>query len=302
MKLDLNDYYYFVHVVEKQGYTAAAAALQMPKSRLSRHVAQLEARLGVRLLQRTSRHVAVTQEGLHFYGYARKLVDAMELAESAMKNTQGELSGKAVISCSTGVAQYALGELLIEFAERHPQVKIEQRVANSMANLIAEGVDLAIRGHNTDLPNSSLIQRSIARVDWPLFASPALLEKVTSLKDATDLAHLNFLRVGRFNQTNTINLIDNKGQNTSQTVIAKLCSEDMSTLKRAAIAGLGVTSLPNYVCKSELKSGELVRVLPEYLTQAANLSLVMPSRLGVPVHIKALADFIRDKLPSVMNG
>lgn len=301
MKLDLNDYYYFVHVVEKQGYTAAAAALQMPKSRLSRHVSQLEARLGVRLLQRTSRHVAVTQEGQQFYEYARKLVDAMELAESAMKNAQGELSGKAVISCSTGVAQYALGELLTEFDEQHPQVQIEQRVSNSMTNLIAEGVDLAIRGHSTDLPDSSLIQRSIARVDWPLFASPALLEKMTPLRDATDLAHLNFLKVGRFNQANTIRLIDDKGQNTSQTVIAKLCSEDMSTLKRAAVAGLGVTSLPNYVCKSELKSGELVRVLPEYLTQSANLSLVMPSRLGVPAHIKALADFIRDKLPSVMN-
>ena len=167
----------------------------------------------------------------------------MELAESAMKNAQGELSGKAVISCSTGVAQYALGELLTEFAEQHPQVQIEQRVSNSMTNLIAEGVDLAIRGHSTDLPDSSLIQRSIARVDWPLFTSPALLEKMTPLKGASDLAHLNFLKVGRFNQASTINLIDGNGQNTSQTVIAKLCSEDMSTLKRAAVAGLGVCLL-----------------------------------------------------------
>lgn len=301
MKLDLNDYYYFVHVVEKQGYTAAANALQMPKSRLSRHVAQLESRLGVRLLQRTSRNVTVTQQGLVFYEHARKLVDAMELAESTMQNAEGELAGKVVISCSTGVAQYALSDLFVEFAKLHPRIQIEQRVTNTLVNLIADGIDLAIRGHSADLPDSSLIQRPITRVDWPLFASPTFIKNLGSINHPNDLHTCPFLKVGRFNQQNTIKLQDQDGKHIEQTVIPLLCSEDMATLKQSAIAGLGITSLPSYVCRPEVDRGELVQILPQWLTQAASLSLIMPSRLGVPAHIKVFAEFLREKLPQVMG-
>lgn len=301
MKLDLNDYYYFVHVVEKKGYTAAANALQMPKSRLSRHVSQLEERLGVRLLQRTSRNVTITQQGQNFYQHARKLVDAMELAESAMENSDGELSGKIVISCSTGVAQYALSDLFIDFVKQYPRIQIEQRVTNSIVNLIADGVDLAIRGHSSDLPDSSLIQRSITNVDWPLYAAPTYLQQHASINEPSDLKHHAFLKLGRFNQQNTINLLHNNGEGLMQSVLPLLCSEDMATLKRAAVAGVGVTSLPNYVCRSDMQQGQLVRVLPNWLTQRANLSLVTPSRLGVPAHVKAFAEFIREEMPKKIN-
>ena len=301
MKLDLNDYFYFVHVVEKQGYTAAASALQMPKSRLSRHVAQLEERLGVRLLQRTSRNVTITEQGKDFYQHARKLVDAMEMAESAMQNNQGELSGKIVISCSNGVAQYGLCELFIEFAKRHPRVHIEQRVTNSIINLVADGVDIAIRGHSGDLPDSSLIQRGISQVDWPLFAAPSLIETLGEITLPTDLSQCSFLKIGRFNQQNTISLIHHSGQQVTQTVIPALCSEDMTTLKRSAVAAMGITSLPSYVCRKEVLQGQLIRILPDWLTQSAKLSLVMPSRLGVPAHVSAFADFLRSELPKIVK-
>ena len=302
MKFDLNDYYYFVHVVEKQGYTAAANALQMPKSRLSRHVAQLEERLGVRLLQRTSRNITITQQGQHFYQHARKLVDAMELAESAMQNAEGNLCGKVVISCSVGLAQYALSELVIEFVKLHPMIQIEQRVANMMVNLIAEGIDIAIRGHSTNLPDSTLIQRVIARVNWPLYASPNYVSGTESISQPDALSHCKFLKLGNFNQQNTISLLQENGHEIVQTVLPVLCSDDMATLKRAAIAGIGITSLPSYVCHHEEQQGALVRVLPEWYTQTANLSLVMPSRSGVPAHIKAFSDFLRERLPPMVEA
>ncbi|MEH6669502.1 LysR family transcriptional regulator [Halopseudomonas sp.] len=298
MKVDLNDYFYFVHVIEKQGFSAAAAALGMPKSRLSRHVAQLEDRLGIRLLQRTSRHVAATEEGKSFYHHARKLVDAMELAEAAMDNRSGSLSGKVVISCSTGVAQFLLLDILTEFVRQHPDVLIEERVSNSMIDLVAEGVDIAIRGHSGDLPDSSLIRRSLARVDWPFYCSPDYQKQVEPLETPYDLARCRFLKVGRSRAKDAIPLQHADGLRTHQTIPIALCSEDMSTIRQAAIDGLGVTALPEYVCRSALQTGQLVRILPDWISQSANLSLLMPSRLGVPAHTKALAEFIREKLPS----
>lgn len=297
MKFDLNDYFYFVHVIEKNGFTAAAKALNMPKSRLSRHVAQLEERLGVRLLQRTSRHVAATEEGTSFYHHARKLVDAMEMAEAAINNRSGGLSGKVVISCSTGVAQFLLLDILTEFAREHPNVLIEQRVSNSMVDLIAEGVDIAIRGHSGDLPDSSLIQRSVVRVDWPLYCSPNYLNDIERLDTPYDLAKCRFLKVGRASAKDAIPLQHRDGLRTHQTTHIALCSEDMSTIRQAAINGLGITALPDYVCTTALQTGQLIRVLPEWISQSASLSLLMPSRLGVPPHTKALAEFIREKLP-----
>ncbi|MDX1669374.1 MAG: LysR substrate-binding domain-containing protein [Limnobacter sp.] len=299
MKVDLNDYFYFVHVIEKKGFSAAASILNMPKSRLSRHVAQLEERLGVRLLQRTSRHVVATREGVQFYRYARQLVDAMELAEAAMDNRSGRLSGKVVISCSIGVAQFVLLDLLMEFAKQHPDVLIEQRVSNTITDLIAEGVDIAIRGHSSDLPDSSLIQRSIAKVDWLFYCSPGYLTQLAKLETPYDLAQCKFLTVGRARANDTIPLRHKDGQRINQETRIALCSEDMSTIRHAAINGLGITALPEYVCSTAVQTGQLVRVLPEWISQSATLSLLMPSRLGVPEHTKALAEFIRKNLPLV---
>ncbi|HBA35271.1 MAG TPA: LysR family transcriptional regulator, partial [Gammaproteobacteria bacterium] len=113
--IDLNDYFYFVHVVEKRGFSPAARALNMPKSRLSRHVSQLEERLDTRLIQRTSRQFKVTETGRVFYQHARALIDEMEAAEAAIQSRKASLSGRVTMSCSVGVAQFAIKELVCEF-------------------------------------------------------------------------------------------------------------------------------------------------------------------------------------------
>ncbi|BCL69039.1 LysR family transcriptional regulator [Vibrio nigripulchritudo] len=300
MKIDLNDYFYFVHVVEKRGYTSAAQSLNMPKSRLSRHVVQLEERLGVRLLQRTSRNVVVTDEGKRFYKYARKLVDSMELAEAAMESHKGLLSGKVVLSCSTGVAQFALLDIITEFAKLYPNVLIEQRVSNTNVDLIAEGIDLAIRGHSDELPDSSLIQRVITKVKWSFYCAPSYLEEIGTVENPSDLAHCRVLKIGRVSGENAIHLLHNNGLRVHQHTNIVMCSEDMSTLRQATIEGLGIIALPDYVCRKPLQIGQLIQILPDWISQSATLSLLMPSRLGVPAHIKALADFIREKLPKAV--
>ena len=173
--IDLNDYFYLVHVVEKQGFTQAAKALNMPKSRLSRHIAKLEDRLDTKLIQRTSRQFNVTETGQIFYRHARVLLDEMEAAEEAIQSRKTSLSGRVTLSCSVGVAQFAIKDLLLQFLLDHPKVDLVQQVTNQNIDLVSSGIDIAIRGHTEPLPDSSLVQRHLASVSWHLFASPNYL-------------------------------------------------------------------------------------------------------------------------------
>jgi DNA-binding transcriptional LysR family regulator len=297
MRVDLNDYFYFVYVVEKKGYSSAARFLNMPKSRLSRHISKLEERLGLRLLQRTPRNLSVTQEGWKFYKYARELVDVMVLAEASVSENTDSLRGQVTFSCSTGIAQFGLIDILLKFSELYPNVTIEQRVSNNPDDLILEGLDFSIRGHSSDLPDSALISKPVTSIEWPFVCSPRYLNDSGVIKTPDDLCNSKFLKLGRFNADHKIALIHADDSIVHQKTNIALCTEDMMTLKRAVIKGLGVASLPEYVCHNALKRGDLVRVLPEWVSQRANISLLMPSRLGIPKHTSVFIDYILDNLP-----
>ncbi len=299
--IDLNDYFYFAQVVEKQGFTAAADALGLPKSRLSRHVRQLEERLEVRLIQRTSRHFAVTDFGQTFYYHARKLLDEMENAESEIRRKKNSLVGQVSISCSIGIAQFALNDLITQFLSDNPGVNIAQQVANQHTNLIEQGIDLAIRAHSGNLPDSSLIQRSLARVTWHLYAAPAYLESLGTPEAPEDLADLHSLDLGWRAKPEKWQLTHNHGATAEINHQPRLWSEDMGTLKHAACRGLGVVALPDYTVASELASGQLQCVLPEWVADDATVSLVTPSRVGSNPTVQALVSFLISEFPKAVS-
>jgi len=290
--IDLNDYYYFVQIIEKQGITAAAESLNMPKSRLSRHLKLLEERLQLRLVQRSSRQFHVTDAGLKFYQHARSLIDEMELAEAAMSTKDNELSGRVSFSCSVGVAQYALQELLIQFLNENPKVVLSQQVTNQTVDIISEGLDLAVRGHIDPLPDSSLVQRHLATVPWHLFAGTTYLKKTGEPTSPYDLYDRETLKLGWHSTQGVWNLENDKGLKTSISHTPSLCCDDMATLKYAATQGLGIVALPAYTCREELRGGQLERVLPGWHLGIAELTLLMPSRKGVTPAVKALRDFL----------
>ncbi|BBN80328.1 LysR family transcriptional regulator [Pseudoalteromonas sp. A25] len=290
--IDLNDYYYFVHVVEKQGFTPAAAALNMPKSRLSRHVSKLEERLDIKLIQRTSRQFNVTETGQIFYQHARALLNEMEAAEAAIESRKTSLSGRVTISCSLGVAQFAVKDLLIKFLQEHPKVELVQQVTNQNIDLISSGVDLAIRGHIESLPDSTIIQRSLATVSWHLFASPDYLTKTGTPQSTYDLFKRQSLKVGWQPSDGHWTLENKEGLKTTVPYNPQLCSDDMGTLKQAAIKGLGIVSLPSYVCRNEINDGTLLRVLPDWISGRAQLSLLTPSRKAQSPSAKAVGEFL----------
>ena len=291
-KPDLNDYFYFVHVVEKGGFTAAAEALGLPKSRLSRHLRQLEERLAARLIQRTTRQFRVTELGEAFYTHARAAIDEIEKAENAVERKKNLLSGKVTISCSVGVAQFALKRLLVRFVEEHPLVTVAERVTNETIDMVAAGVDLAIRGHLEALPASTLVQRPLAQVEWQLFASCSYGDRHPPLRVPSDIAQHETLALGWQSSQPSWKLESVAGETHTVELTPRLKSDDMSTLKHAAARSVGIVALPAYTCRDEVARGELQRVLPDWHAGAAQLSLVAPSRQGRPQAVVALQNFL----------
>ena len=145
--MDFNDAFYFVQVVEKGGFSAAARYLNIPKSRLSRRVRQLEDDLGVRLLQRTSRFVTTTEVGKEYYRHAQEALGWFDVAEAAIRRKTNAVSGTVTVSCSVGMAQFGLDQILPRFLLDNPGVTVVQRASNQMEDLIKGGIDVAIRGH-----------------------------------------------------------------------------------------------------------------------------------------------------------
>ena len=298
--MDLNDYLYFVHVVEKRGFAAAGRAINIPKSRLSRHIQQLEDRLGARLIQRSSRQFIVTDVGEAFYRHARAALDEVEAAEAAVRNRAETLSGTVRLSCSVGVAQFAVGQVVSDFLTENPEVKIVEQVTNQPVNLLEAGIDIAIRGHTGTLPDSSLIQARLAGVEWHLFASPSYLERSGSPTRPEELSGHDALKLGWRPEMGHWSLRGPAGAVTSIPFEPRLCSDDMVTLKQIASQGGGVVALPAYVCRKEVEHGKLVQVLPDWTAGEAQLSLLTPSRHGQPPAVEAFTRYLRDQVPAIV--
>lgn len=300
--MDLNDAFYFVQVVEKGGFSAASRALGIPKSKLSRRVKQLEDDLGVRLLQRTSRVVTPTEIGAEYFQLAQEALDRFQIAETAIRRKTNNIEGTVSISCSVGMAQFALDQILPRFLQENPRVTVVQQASNRIEDLIKGGIDVAIRGHMETLPDSSLIQVRLAHVEWHLFCSGDYRDSLGWTDDPATLAHHPALVLGRSRDTHHWLLTDRDGRSASVPCQVRLASDDMTTLKRAAALSLGIVALPSYVCRSEVDAGSLVRVLPGWTAGRPQISLMMPSRQGLLPALEVFLDFLKQQLPAVLAG
>ena len=300
--MDFNDAFYFVQVVEKGGFSAAARSLNIPKSRLSRRVRQLEDALGVRLLQRTSRIVTTTEIGKEYYRHAREALARFEIGEAAIRRQTNTVEGTVTVSCSVGMAQFGLDQILPRFLQDNPGVTVVQRASNEMEDLIKGGIDVAIRGHMDTLPDSSLIQMRLARVEWYLFCSPEFHDTLDQGDDPIALSNHPALVLGRPGSTHQWLLTGRDGQTATVPCQVRFASDDMSTLKNAAALSLGIVALPAYVCRSEVEAGSLVRVMPGWTAGHPQISLLMPSRRGLLPAFEVFLDRLKQDLPKVLAG
>ena len=188
---DLNDLLYFAEVVDRGGFTAAGRALGVPKSRLSRRIALLEARLGARLLHRTTRKLSLTTLGEQFHRHCVAMREDAEAAEEAVAQAQTEPRGTIRVACPVTLAQSTIGPILPRFLARHPQVKVDLKISNRAVDLVEEGFDVALRVRTTLDDSGSLVVKNLGTTRTLLVASPAQLARQGTPATTADLARLD---------------------------------------------------------------------------------------------------------------
>lgn len=289
--VDLNDYRYFAAVVDAGGFSAAERVLGVPKSRLSRRVAALEHRLGVRLLQRSTRRISLTDAGSQVAEHARAMMREAEAADCVATARRAEPSGVLRISLPPQLLDNELlAQVLNGFLATNPRVVLELVVTPRRVDPVAEGIDLAIRVRSRDDEDPQWAIRRLRDARSILVASPAFVESHGGLSTLESLREVPAL--GAVNPDRRVHwtLEASDGRRVEAAAPARLVCEDFRLRMRAAIAGLGVTMLPDDYAEAAIADGRLVRVLPEWDMPSGSLQAVYPTQRGLPVAVRALLD------------
>jgi DNA-binding transcriptional LysR family regulator len=291
---NLNDLHLFVQAVDAGSFSAAARNLKIPKSTVSKRVAELEARLGVRLIQRTSRSFSLTELGRDFFRHAQASIIEAEMAESVVLTRLGEPIGTVRLTAAVPTAQFALTELLPELAQRHPKLQLAIHVSDRFIDIVQEGFDIALRSHRAPLPDSALVQRRLASHPFLILASPGYVRAHGEPRRPEELAEHPTVMTS-LTETEW-RLYSAGGEEILVTPKSVMAADEPSVLMEAAAAGLGVTCLPTSVCRKALASGRLVRILPDWTAGRIDTTLLMPHRRGQLPAVRAVVDFLAEKL------
>jgi DNA-binding transcriptional LysR family regulator len=293
MRTDLNDLAYFAEVVRHGGFAAAGRALREPKSKLSRRIAGLEERLGLRLIERSSRRFRVTDVGQAFYERCRAMLAEADQAEALVMQAQAEPHGRIRFSCPTGMLA-PVSDLITSFLSRYPKVRLQLIATDRGVDLIEERIDLALRVRTELTTDAELTVRSLGRSVRVLVASPQLASRIASVAQLTTLPTLST------NDEHDVvewNLATDDGLAQTVRVEPRLGCADMDHVLSAALAGQGVALLPDRVCRSALHAGRLVRVLPAWHGQIGIIHLVFTTRRGLTPAVRALIDHLAQSFP-----
>jgi len=286
---DLNDLYYFAQVVEHGGFAPAARTIHQPKSKLSRRILLLEDRLGVRLLNRSSRRFSVTEVGQEYYRHCLAMLVEAEAAEQAIAELRAEPRGVIRMACPVGLLQFQFSGLVAHFVKEHPAVDIHLKSFNRPVDLIAEGYDLAIRARFPPLDDTGLVMRKLDDSRQCLVASPELITRPVIYP--ADLNGLPSLDLGPARNDYQWHLESSDGQRAAVRHCPRIVTDDMATLRAGALEGLGVVQLPTLLIWPDVMAGRLVHLLPDWRPPAAIVHAVFPSRRGLLPSVRALLDF-----------
>lgn len=292
---DLNDLYYFAKVVEHGGFAPAGRALGVAKSRLSRRVALLEERLNVRLIQRSTRSFVVTEVGQRYYEHCRAMLIQAESAQEAIDELQAEPRGLIKVTCPVGLLNFHVGQMLADFMVQYPQVQIHLEATNRRVDLIAEGLDLALRVRPLPLEDSDLVLKTLSDRGQCLVAHPELVSRFGMPDRPEDLKHWPSLFRGSPEEQANWCLTNQQGEEVRVAFKPRYLTTDMLALKAAALTGVGVVQLPVLMLSEELARGRLISVLPGWRPRREVIHIVYPSRRGMLPSIRALIDFIADR-------
>ncbi|CAA2143091.1 LysR substrate-binding domain-containing protein [Hyphomicrobium sp. ghe19] len=306
---DLNDLYYFVQVVDHGGYAAAGRALGMPKSKLSRHIIELEERVGVRLLQRSTRKLTVTEIGQEYYRHCVAMLVEAGAAQDAIERSRSGPQGLIRVSAPPALVCFEVGAMIARYMAANPRVTVELESTSRHIDLIGEGVDVALRVRFPPLEPTDLVMRTLGESTQRIVASPDLLDGRTPPLVPADLVALPSLDFFPALGKHIWELYGPDGASVRVTHKPRLVTDDMAQLLYAALAGVGVVKLPNMVVDEHIASGKLVDVVPDWKPQIGIVHAVFPTRRGLLPSVRGFIDFLaaeysltKDSAPPTRRG
>lgn len=272
--MDFNEAAVFVKVVQAGSFSAAARQLDLPTSTISTRVARLEKRLGVTLLQRTTRKLSLTEAGRLYFEHAATGLGYLLEAEAALDEARQQPQGTLKVTAPADLGDALLGNLVMHMHSRYPALSIEVLLTERYVDLVAEGLDAAIR--IGELRDSTLIAKSLGNIQWVLFASPAYLQQAPAIEQPADLsAHacVQFTPMGRHqwelqHETTLIRV----------PLAGHTLVNSIGVVQAMAESGQGVALLPTFICQPSVQLGRLQRVLPAWRGQAQAVNLVYPKQ------------------------
>ncbi len=291
---DLNDFAWFVQVVDHGGFAAAGRALDQPKSKLSRRIAQLEERLGVRLIQRTTRQFAVTEVEQTFYQHCKAMLIEAEAAQQAVETLRAEPRGSVRITCPVTLLHVHIGPMLARFMARYPGVTLHLEATNRRVDVVGEGIDVAIRVRPRPIEDSDLVMRVLADRGHRLVASPDSFPG-SDVAGAVRAGAWPGLSLGANKHQHKWQLTGPGGARAEVYFTPRMVTTDMLALREAAMAGVGVVQLPLLMVRDQLASGELEVVLDEWQPRREVIHAVFASRRGLLPSVRALVDYLSEE-------
>lgn len=291
---DVGAYVTFARVVEQESFTGAADVLGLTKSAVSKQIAKLEESLGVRLLNRTTRKIQITEAGYVFYERCRRIADEVEEARAAVTSLQASPRGLLRISASVSYGMMHLSKILPDFMLRNPDLKVDLSLSDRKIDLLEEGVDVAVRiGRLTD---SSLIAKKITTFRSIAAASPAYWDKHGRPEHPTDLSNYNCFKYAYLAQGDRWEFQDSDGNPVFAPIDGMLSANNGDILMKSAERGLGVVWMPSFLFTDQLETGVLEEVLKDWEPEPIGLYTVFPHSRHLPTKTRAFIDFMSEVL------
>ncbi|HSZ07540.1 MAG TPA: LysR substrate-binding domain-containing protein [Steroidobacteraceae bacterium] len=288
---DLNDLFLFSQVVEHNGFSGAAHALGMVPSRVSRRIAQLEERLGVRLVQRSTRYFSVTELGKEFNKHCLTMLAGAAAAFEEVARARETPSGLVRISCPSMLAQLVIGPLLPLFLENNPDVRIAIETTNRKVN-IEENFDLSFRVRQLPCEDSGVIVRSLGIVQQVLVANGAFLDRHGRPATPDEVARLPSISCDSPQGPHVWSVVSPEGCEIQIRHNPVLIVDDLVIIRQAVARGFGLAQLPLSMCLADIQQGNLEVVLPVYLAPLFEIQVVFPSRHGILPAVRSIIDFL----------
>jgi DNA-binding transcriptional LysR family regulator len=288
--LNLNDLRIFVQAVDSGGFAAAARLTGLPKSTVSKRVAELEAELGARLIHRTSRSFTLTDLGREVHDHARAAMIEAETVEDIVRRRTAEPVGPVRITASVPVAQYRLARLLPALLQVYPRIEPQLHVSDRFVDLVHEGFDIAVRSHIAPLPDSGLVQRRLSVERIIVVAAPAYVESRGMPRAPSDLAGRDGVIAGP--AAREWRLRNAAGAESVVSPRPRLSADEAGMLAQAARDGLGVACLPETIVAPDLAAGSLIHLLPDWHEGTITTTILTPHRRGQLPAVRAVIDFL----------